>query len=368
MPAPGLALTNFTYTSSHPTRVVFGTGTLAGVRAEVERLGIARALVLTTAAQPAHGRSVIDRLGDRAAGLFDGAVMHTPVEVTRAALAVVEERAADGVVAIGGGSTTGLSKAIAVRTGLPQVVIPTTYAGSEMTPILGETEGGQKTTRSSPDILPETVIYDVDLTLGLPAALSGTSGINAIAHAVEALYARDANPITSLMAEQAIAALARALPVIAGDPGDPDDPDNRTARSDALYGAWLCGMCLGAVGMALHHKLCHVLGGAFQLPHAETHTVVLPYAVAYNAVAVPEAIARVAAALDLPAGDAASGLYDLAGAVGAARSLAAIGMPADGLDRAVDLAVANPYWNPRPLDRAAIRDLLQRAFTGTRPG
>ena len=363
MPAPGLAsFTNFTYTTSHPTRIVFGSGTLATVRAEVERLGITRALVLTTPAQTAQGRAVIDQLGERAAGLFDGAVMHTPVEVTRAALAAVQDRAADGMVAIGGGSTTGLGKAIAVRTGLPQIVIPTTYAGSEMTPILGETEGRQKTTRSSPDILPETVIYDVELTLGLPAALSGTSGINAIAHAVEALYARDANPVTSLMAEQAIAALARALPAIAADPGD------RVVRTNALYGAWLAGMCLSTVGMALHHKLCHVLGGAFGLPHAETHTVVLPYAVAYNAAAAPEAIARIAAALELPADDAAAGLYDLAGAVGAARSLAAIGMPADGLDRAADLAVANPYWNPRPLDRAAIRDLLQRAFTGTRPG
>lgn len=365
MPAPGLASsTNFTYTG-HPARVVFGTGTLATVRAEVERLGIARALVLTTPAQTAHGRAVIDRLGDRAAGLFDGAVMHTPVDVTGAAVAVARDLAADGVVAIGGGSTTGLGKAIAVRTGLPQVVIPTTYAGSEMTPILGETDGGQKTTRSSPDILPETVIYDVELTLGLPAALSGTSGINAIAHAVEALYARDANPITSLMAEQAITALARALPVIARDPGD------RAARSDALYGAWLSGMCLGAVGMALHHKLCHVLGGAFGMPHAETHTAVLPYAVAYNAAAAPEAMARIAAAIAAgrgqPCSDAAAGLYDLAGAVGAARSLAAVGMPADGLDRAADLAVANPYWNPRPLDRAAIRALLQRAFAGEPP-
>jgi alcohol dehydrogenase class IV len=365
MPAPGLA--SFTYTG-HPARVVFGSGTLATVRAEVERLGMSRALVLTTPAQTAHGRAVIDRLGDRAAGLFDGAMMHTPVEVTRAALAVATELAADGVVAIGGGSTTGLGKAIAVRTGLPQVVIATTYAGSEMTPILGETDGGQKTTRSSPDILPETVIYDVELTLGLPPAMSGTSGINAIAHAVEALYARDANPITSLMAEQSIAALARALPVIAGAPGD---PDNRAARTGALYGAWLSGMCLGAVGMALHHKLCHVLGGAFGLPHAETHTAVLPYAVAYNAAAAPEAMARVAAAIAAgrgrPGGPAAAALYDLAGAVGAERSLAAIGMPADGLDRAADLAVANPYWNPRPLDRAAIRELLQRAFTGERP-
>jgi maleylacetate reductase len=349
---------SFTYTGL-PARVVFGTGTLAQVRAEVERLAMTRALVLTTPPQADHGRAVVDLLGDRAAGVFSGAVMHTPVDVTQAALAVVRERTADGVVAIGGGSTIGLGKAIAVRTGLPQVAIPTTYAGSEMTPILGETEHGTKTTRRSLDILPETVIYDVELTLGLPVRLSGTSGINAIAHAVEALYARDENPITSLLAEQAIAALARALPAIAADPGD------RSARRDALYGAWLSGVCLGAVGMALHHKLCHVLGGTFDLPHSETHTVVLPHAVAYNAPAAPGAMARLTRALG--AQHAAAGLYDLAGAVGAPRSLAELGMPGDGLDRAADLAVANPYWNPRPLERSAIRALLERAYTGAAP-
>jgi alcohol dehydrogenase class IV len=350
--------------SALPARVVFGAGTLANVREEIERLAIARALVLTTPAQTEHGRAVTELLGDRAAGAFHGARMHTPVDVTAMAVSAFRELGADGVVAIGGGSTIGLGKAIAARTGAPQLAIPTTYAGSEMTPILGETEHGIKTTRRTLDVLPETVIYDVDLTLGLPAALSGTSGINAIAHAVEALYARDANPITSLLAEQGIAALARALPVIAGEPGD------RAARGDALYGAWLCGVCLGGVGMALHHKLCHVLGGAFDLPHAETHTVVLPHAVAYNAAAAPEAMARIARALGAhePA-TAATALHDLAGEVGARRSLAELGMPGDAgaLDRAAELAVANPYWNPRPLERAAIRDLLERALTGAPP-
>ncbi|HEX2685449.1 MAG TPA: maleylacetate reductase [Kofleriaceae bacterium] len=385
---------SFTYTGL-PARVVFGMGTLARVPSEADHLAITRALVLTTPQQAEHGRAVVDKLGDRAAGLFSGAVMHTPIDVTEAALGVVRELAANGVVAIGGGSTIGLGKAIAVRTGLPQIAIPTTYAGSEMTPILGETYAGQKTTRKSLDILPETVIYDVDLTLGLPAALSGTSGINAIAHAVEALYAQDRNPITSLLAEQGIAALARALPAIVTDPHD------RSARSDALYGAWLCAVCLGSVGMALHHKLCHVLGGTFDLPHAETHTALLPHAVAYNAPAAPTQMARIARALARegtspsplarpsreidarPAaarrtaqveapdasdpGDAALALYDLAGAIGARRSLAELGMPADGLDRAADLAVQTPYGNPRPLDRAAIRELLERAFTGAPP-
>jgi alcohol dehydrogenase class IV len=285
--------------------------------------------------------------------------MHTPVAVTEAALKVVADLGADCTVAIGGGSTIGLGKAIALRTDLPQLVIPTTYAGSEMTPIVGQTEGGVKTTQRTLKVLPETVIYDVELTLDLPPRVSATSGINAIAHAVEALYAKDRNPIVSLMAEEGIAALAGSLPVIVKQTADIE------ARSRAQYGAWLCGVCLGAVGMALHHKLCHVLGGAFDLPHAETHTVVLPHATAYNAPAAPEAMARIAKALG--AQDAARGLYDLAASLGAPLALKDLGMRADGIDRAVALAVQNPYWNPRPLETRAIRDLIARAYAGDPP-
>src|SRR5207237_5575433 len=220
-----------------------------------------------------------------------GAVMHTPVEVTEAAMARVDELQADCIVAIGGGSTVGLGKAIALRSDLPQIAIPTTYAGSEMTDILGETRAGVKTTVRSSNVLPETVIYDVDLTLSLPAKLSAMSGMNAIAHAVEALYAEDGNPIVDLMAEEGLRALAHSLPVIMSSPRD------REARMLAQYGAWLCGTCLGAVAMALHHKLCHVLGGSFKLPHAETHAVLLPYTAAYNAGAAPQAMSKVARAL-----------------------------------------------------------------------
>jgi alcohol dehydrogenase class IV len=274
-------------------------------------------------------------------------------------MAYAKDLAVDGIVAVGGGSTTGLGKAIALRTDLPQVVVPTSYAGSEMTPILGETRDGLKTTQSSPKVLPETVIYDVDLTLTMPPSLSATSGLNAIAHAVEALYARDRNPIISLMAQEGIRSLAQALPRIKNDAHDV------AARADALYGAWLCGTCLGAVGMALHHKLCHTLGGTFNLPHAETHAVILPHAVAYNASAEPQAMAQIARALG--AQDAAAGLFELAGALGVRRSLRDIGMPQDGIDRAADLATTNPYWNPRPVEREAIRGLIARAFAGTPP-
>ncbi|PXX95086.1 maleylacetate reductase [Halomonas sp. LBP4] len=342
-----------------PSRVVFGQGTLSRLAEEIQQLGCRRALVLATPQQQEQARAVLEQLGERGAGLYAEAAMHTPVEVTERAMRVVEELGVDCTVAIGGGSTIGLGKAIALRTGLPQVAIPTTYAGSEMTPILGETRDGLKTTQRTLEVLPETVIYDVDLTLSLPAGMSGTSGINAIAHAVEALYARDRNPVISLMAEEGIAALARSLPVIAENPSDQD------ARSDALYGAWLCGACLGSVGMSLHHKLCHTLGGSFDLPHAETHTIVLPHAVAYNAPAAPEAMSRIARALGCE--DPAAGLFDLARAVGAPTALEEIGLTLDDVERATEIATRNPYWNPREVEAEGIHRLLRHALVGQRP-
>ena len=251
------------------------------------------------------------------------------------------------------------SKAIALDSGLPIVAIPTTYAGSEMTPIYGITEAGLKKTGRDPRVLPRTVIYDPELSLSLPLDLTITSGLNAIAHAAEGLYAHDGNPITALTAEEGIRATAAALPRLFTNPRDV------AARGDALYGAWLCGTVLGAVAMGLHHKLCHTLGGSFNLPHAEVHTVVLPHALAYNAPQAPRALARMAHALG--AADAPRALQQLAARHGAPTSLRALGMPADGLDRAADLAVANPYPNPRPLERAALRALLQRAWDGAAP-
>jgi alcohol dehydrogenase class IV len=286
--------------------------------------------------------------------------MHTPVEVTDMAMAQGAQDKIDGVVSVGGGSTIGLGKAIAWRTNLPQIALPTTYAGSEMTPILGETAQGTKVTRRSPRIQPETVIYDVDLTLTLPVAASVTSGLNAIAHAVEALYALDGNPITALIAEEGIRAMVRALPALAQDGANP------TAREDGLYGAWLCGTCLGQVGMALHHKLCHTLGGSFNLPHAETHSVILPHAVAYNQRAAPAAMGRLAGALGVSS-EPALALHRLAARLGAPLALRDIGLPEAGIARAADLASANPYPNPRPIERAALEDLLRRAWAGQEP-
>lgn len=323
-------------------------------------LGASRALVLSTPEQSALGRQCVELLGELAAGLFAEAAMHTPVEVTEGALSVVADCGADALVAIGGGSTTGLSKAIAVRTDLTQIVLPTTYAGSEMTSILGETENGLKTTRRDPLIRPEVVLYDVDLTLSLPRLLSATSGLNAIAHAVEALYAVDANPITSLMAEEGVAALARALPKINATASD------KAARWDALYGAWLCGICLDRTSMALHHKLCHTLGGSFGLPHAETHCVILPHAVAYNAAAAAQAMGRLDRALGAT-GDPAAALHQLARRLNAPQSLRELGLDEADIGRAADLAAANPYSNPCRIERAGIEALLRRAWAGEGP-
>ncbi|MCI2810608.1 maleylacetate reductase [Eoetvoesiella caeni] len=342
-----------------PTRVIFGQGKLQSLPHEVERLGARRVLVLSTPQQEPWAQNVSELLGSVSAGIYSNATMHTPVEISEQAVAQVQRLEADCVVALGGGSTTGLGKAIALRTGLPQIAVPTTYAGSEMTPILGETENGVKTTKRLPVILPKTVIYDVDLSLTLPAALSATSGLNAMAHAVEALYAQDRNPVTSIMAEEGLAAFARALPTITQSPKDLE------ARSDALYGAWLCGICLASAGMALHHKLCHVLGGAFDLPHAQTHAVMLPHTAAYNSKAAADAMQRIARALNAP--DAAQGLWDLAGKLGAPRSLKELGMPETGIELATELALKNPYWNPRPLEADGIRKLLARAWAGEAP-
>ncbi|WP_284266170.1 maleylacetate reductase [Bradyrhizobium iriomotense] len=351
-------LRTFVY-NQHPARVTFGRGSIARVGEEADKLGLKRVIVLSTPPQAAAAEQVSKQLADRRTHTFSGAVMHTPVEVTEAALTLVREHRADGLVAFGGGSTIGLSRALALRTDLPQIAIPTTYAGSEMTPILGEAAAGRKVTLRSPKVLPEVVIYDVDLTMSLPPSLSATSGINAIAHAVEALYAEDRNPVVDHLALDAIAAMSGALPRISADSLD------QGARTEALYGAWLCGMCLGSVGMALHHKLCHALGGAFDLPHAETHTVILPHALAYNASAVPDVIARLKTVL--AADNPSHALFELAGRVGAPRSLEALGMPIEGIEKATNLVLSSPYANPRQPERDSIRRLLHRAYSGLPP-
>ncbi|QIL80733.1 maleylacetate reductase [Diaphorobacter sp. HDW4A] len=349
-------------------RVRFAAGSIDALKAEVQQLGARRAMVLCTPEQSALAEDVATRLGELAVSVYDKAVMHVPMETARAAQELARRLGVDCAVAVGGGSTIGLGKAIALDSGLPIIAIPTTYAGSEMTPIFGLTEGGVKRTGKDVRVLPKTVIYDPLLTLSLPVGMSVTSAINALAHAAESLYAADGNPVMDLMAEEGIRSIARAVPLIAKDAA------NLSAREDALKGAWLCGAVLGNVGMALHHKLCHTLGGTFNLPHAPVHTVVLAHALAYNSAAAPEAMRRIALAMGVGEVEAknplaaAQAVFDLAAHNGAPTALKDIGMQRADLARARDLALQSQYPNPRPLEANAIDALLDNAFEGRKPG
>lgn len=348
---------SFVYNVS-PGRVVFGPGASSRLPEELSRQGLHAALILSTVHQRSQAEALQSLVGKDAVGIFSDAVMHTPVEVTDEALLAAKNLKADSIVSIGGGSTIGLGKAISIRTGLPHICIPTTYAGSEMTPILGETANGVKTTRRDPKILPGTVIYDVDLTMSLPAGMSATSGVNAIAHAVEALYAPDTNPIINLLAKEGIRSLSHALVTIV------ESPKDTTARSQALYGAWLCGLCLGSTAMSLHHKLCHTLGGSFNLPHAETHTILLAHALAYNAPAIPVAMEQIASALPDADGDAITGLNKLLDRLKVVRALKNVGLKEEDVAVAASIAVKNQYSNPRPVEEDRVRELIRRAWAG----
>ena len=339
-----------------PVRVRSGQGVRHEISDEMKALGCSAALVLTTAEQVEQGEAISASLGGLAHKVFSRATMHTPVEVTEEALAIAD--GVDCLVAIGGGSTIGLSKAIALRTDLPQIVLPTTYAGSEATPVLGQTQSGLKETLRSPKVQPEVILYDPELVATLPVKLTVTSGLNAMAHAVEALYAKDRNPLAGQLALGGLRAFKEGLPRVVVNPMD------LAAREATQFGAWLCGTVMAQVGMALHHKLCHTLGGSFNLPHAEVHAILLPHSAAYNEIAASDVLAP---AIELFGGSLSGGLYDFAATLGAPLALREIGLEEDDLDLAADIALKTPYWNPRLIERQAIRALLQRAWEGARP-
>ncbi len=341
-------------------RVLFGVGVRNTVADEVRRLGCSRALILSTPPQSSSALDLAAALNDMSAGVFSRAAMHTPVEVTEDALRHVQEINADCIVAIGGGSTTGLGKAIAHRTGLPQIVIPTTYAGSEATPILGQTEDGVKTTLTDRKVLPEVILYDPELVATLPVGMTVTSALNAMAHAAEALYARDKSEDSNQLAIDGLTSFVKSLPKVL------QDPEDLAAREETQRGAWACGAVLGRVGMALHHKLCHTLGGSFDLPHAETHAIILPHAIHYNAQAVPGLLAPLT---DLLGGSSPGmALWQFAKSMGAPLALRVLGLQVQDLDRVVEIATRNPYWNPREVTADGIRALLEKAWTGEAPG
>lgn len=348
---------HFTYIAG-AARIEFGRGKFAELPSLVSDLSCRRALVLSTSQQRNVATTALESLGSKAVGIFSGATMHTPIDVTEKAMVQCRSLNVDCLVSIGGGSTTGLGKAIAYRSQLPHISVPTTYAGSEVTPILGQTENGLKTTLKDSSVLPTAVLYDPELSDSLPLKMSIVSGLNAMAHAAEALYAQDRNPVSTMLAVEGLSAMKRGLAKLT------KDSTSQKGRDEALYGAWLCGTVLGQVGMALHHKICHTIGGSFNMPHAETHAVMLPHTVGYNAASVSELLLPISKLFEDEPGP---GIYAFSKSIGSPLSLKELGFQASDLDRAAEIAARNPYWNPRTIDQSALRSMLQNAFDGAEP-
>lgn len=341
-----------------PGRVIFGVGRRREIGVEVDRLGFERVVLIADGFDLERAHEIEELLGDRCVGIFSNVAQHVPLALAERARALAVSTHAQATVTLGGGSATGFGKAVALSHRLPQLCIPTTYAGSELTPIWGMTEGSTKTTGRDLGVLPVTVIYDPELTLELPVAIAGPSAMNALAHAVEGLYGPGANPVMSALALESVRVLRESLPRMKAEPLSIEP------RTSVLYGAYLAGAVLAVVGTSLHHKICHVLGGLFNLDHGQMNAVVLPHALAFNAPAISDAYARLSSVLD---GDAAGALYDLARVLETPASLSDIGFPSNGIEVAAPLVVEAARENVRSLSETQARDLLQACVKGERP-
>lgn len=347
----------FTY-DALPGRVVFGLGARAHVSGEVAGLGVTRVFLIASGSAAVAADEIADALGDWCAARWAEVAEHVPVDLAERARVAARDARADVLVCVGGGSAIGLAKAVALETGMPIIAVPTTYAGSEMTPMYGLT-GEHKHTGRDPRVLPRVVVYDPELTRSLPVGTSAGSALNAFAHCVEGLYGPGANPVTSLGAIEGIRVLAETIPELAAD------PENLGMRSDLLYGAYLAGTVIATVGVGVHHRTCHVLGGSYGLSHAACNAVVLPHAIAYNAPEIPAVMRRVADAM--VTSDPAAFAYDLAAGAGLPVSLEALGLPENVLDAAAVRVVEETHANPRAVDFASVRAMLDAAWRGTRP-
>jgi maleylacetate reductase len=342
-----------------PQRVSFGSGeAAASLEREVAELGASRVMVIASKREMDTAGTLTGNL--RVLLRYDDVVMHVPVEVAARGREAAATHSVDAIVSVGGGSTTGLAKAIALTTGLPVVAVPTTYAGSEATAVWGLTEGNRKTTGTDPRVLPKVIVYDATLTLTLPVPISVASGLNALAHCVDAMWAPKADPINAALAAEGIRALAEGLPKVVADPSGID------GREHALYAAYLSAVAFASAGSGLHHKICHVLGGAYNLPHAQTHAIVLPYVLAFNGPAAPDAEHRIATAFGT--NRAIDGLEDLRRELGAPHALRDYGFAEDAIPAAAEAILpVVPPGNPRPVTVADLERLLRAAWSGADP-
>ncbi len=342
-----------------PQRVSFGSGeAAASLEREVAELGASRVMVIASKREMDTAGTLTENL--RVLLRYDDVVMHVPVEVAARGREAAATHNVDAIVSVGGGSTTGLAKAIALTTGLPVVAVPTTYAGSEATAVWGLTQGNRKTTGTDPRVLPKVIVYDATLTLTLPVPISVASGLNALAHCVDAMWAPKADPINAALAGEGIRSLAAGLPRVVSDPFD------LNGREMALYASYLSAVAFASAGSGLHHKICHVLGGAYNLPHAQTHAIVLPYVLAFNGPAAPDAEHRIAAAFGT--NRAIDGLEDLRRELGAPHALRDYGFAEDAIPEAAEAILpAVPPGNPRPVTVADLERLLRAAWSGADP-
>jgi len=339
-------------------RVRFRVGAAGDLAALMAETGATKALVVCSASGPARYRDLLTGLGPKLADIYAGAETHCPEHTAFAALTAFARSGADCVVSIGGGSTIGLGKFIQVKSGRPHFCLPTTYCGSEMTPIYGMKIGEEKRTWRDPAAIPRVVIYDPLLSASLPPLDTVTTAMNGLAHCVEALYPERPNPIASAYALMGIRGFARAMPVLAAD------PRNSAARAEALYASYLGGLVVDMVGIGLHHKLCHVIGGMTDVPHGVSNAIVLPHVLAFNAPSLPAEMKAMAAALD--AGDPAGALFALAERAGAPTALKDFGVDEARLDAMAAATAAIKFFNPRPVHEADVRTILAGAFDGRR--
>lgn len=340
-------------------RVIFASGALLQVADEIALLNKKRVLLISDESAAKHAVRLQTELGSLVIQSVSHVVMHVPDEFSSPIAETARREKIDLVLTIGGGSATGLGKIIALECAIDLMAIPTTYAGSEMTSIWGRTNNNQKSTGRNPAVLPKTTIYDPELTLSLPYSISVNSGMNAIAHAVEALYAPEVTPEIKRAALEGITIFTSGLR------GIRENINNLSSRTDLLRGSMLCGFSLNNATMGIHHKICHTLGGIFDLPHAPMHSAVLPWAVQYNQGFASTQLNEVAEVLS--ARSAAQGLWDLAKEVGAQTSLKEIGYPIERTEEVADVISSAKYVNPRPFDKDGIMELLSNANTGSRP-
>ena len=343
----------FSY-DTHEVRVVFGPGSISTLPAELDRAGLGTVLLLTTPSRDEERNRVIELLGDRIAGVYTGAKLHVPVSVIADVHKALDQFRPRSLLAYGGGSAIGLGKALAFDTKLPLAAIPTTYSGSEMTAVWGNSEEGIKRTFKNREVAPRLVLYDPDLTHGLSARITAASGMNALAHCIEAEYAPEQGPVTSFFALEGVRHMADGLRVLA------DSPLDEAARRQALLGAHYAGRALDMTSMGLEHKLAHMLG-SMGLDHAESHAAIMPWVTAYNALAAPEAMSRLAGALG--SDDASHALQALARRLNI-RTLADLGFSNRDIPHVVDKVLALRFPNPRPVDADGVSWILERAMAG----